>query len=402
MSELERPRIVEPGACENPHDDDHKLFRRLVTPEIVCNFRAAQVPASRISEGFIVDPAAGSGGQLAAYAERLGKGCVGVELSPERALSCANSLSGLGEGSKAVAICGNGLDSKGVMSLVREKMGNVKISMLHVDPARPVDAQNHSISEMEPPLRPLLEAWSDYLEDGRFGVSLLLDLSPRLAFEQRMEVEAIVRDLFPNVNVMWEWLSRGGGRVDRLTIHTGGLAQEDGEVRCIRLHRDGSFDSLSGKIGANRVKWLDIDPVVGEILALVDPVVIQSGLHAAYEVGAGQQGAVKWVKNSDRRPMAILREELPISCISRAFTQICGKVEERIEGSLNLIMLDSLASSAMKHGLSNVQIRCACDPQLHTKIVSRLDSILRDIEGESGFLVDAPGRKSLLLCKKLN
>ena len=402
MSELERPRIVEPGAGENPHDDDHKLFRRLVTPEIVCNFRAAQVPASRISEGFIVDPAAGSGGQLAAYAERLGKGCVGVELSPERALSCANSLSGLGEGSKAVAICGNGLDSKGVMSLVREKMGNVKISMLHVDPARPVDAQNHSISEMEPPLRPLLEAWSDYLEDGRFGVSLLLDLSPRLAFEQRMEVEAIVRDLFPNVNVMWEWLSRGGGRVDRLTIHTGGLAQEDGEVRCIRLHRDGSFDSLSGKIGANRVKWLDIDPVVGEILVLVDPVVIQSGLHAAYEVGAGQQGAVKWVKNSDRRPMAILREELPISCISRAFTQICGKVEERIEGSLNLIMLDSLASSAMKHGLSNVQIRCACDPQLHTKIVSRLDSILRDIEGESGFLVDAPGRKSLLLCKKLN
>lgn len=402
MSELERPRIVEPGAGENPHDDDHKLFRRLVTPEIVCNFRAAQVPASRISEGFIVDPAAGSGGQLAAYAERLGKGCVGVELSPERALSCANSLSGLGEGSKAVAICGNGLDSKGVMSLVREKMGNVKISMLHVDPARPVDAQNHSISEMEPPLRPLLEAWSDYLEDGRFGVSLLLDLSPRLAFEQRMEVEAIVRDLFPNVNVMWEWLSRGGGRVDRLTIHTGGLAQEDGEVRCIRLHRDGSFDSLSGKIGANRVKWLDIDPVVGEILVLVDPVVIQSGLHAAYEVGAGQQGAVKWVKNSDRRPMAILSEELPISCISRAFTQICGKVEERIEGSLNLIMLDSLASSAMKHGLSNVQIRCACDPQLHTKIVSRLDSILRDIEGESGFLVDAPGRKSLLLCKKLN
>ena len=150
------------------------------------------------------------------------------------------------------------------------------------------------------------------------------------------------------------------------------------------------------------MKWLDFDPVIGEILALVDPVVIQSGLNVAYEVGAGQEDEVKWVQNSDRRPMAILDKELPISCISRAFTQICGRVEERIEGPLDLMMLDSLASSAMKHGLSNVQIRCACDPQLHTNIVSRLDSILRDIEGESGFLVDSPGRKSLLLCRKLN
>ena len=53
----------------------------------------------------------------------IGKRCIGVELSPRRALSCANSLSRLREDSKAVAICGNGLDSKGVMSLVREKNG---------------------------------------------------------------------------------------------------------------------------------------------------------------------------------------------------------------------------------------------------------------------------------------
>ena len=93
-----------------------------------------------------------------------------------------------------------------------------------------------------------------------------------------MQVEAIVRELFPGVNVMWEWLSRGGGRVDRLTIHTGGLAHEDGEVRCIRLHRDGSFDVLSGRMGVNDIEWLNIDPVVGEILALIDPVVIRLSL----------------------------------------------------------------------------------------------------------------------------
>ena len=401
MSNLDRPRIVNPEMDELRFDDDSEAFRRLLTPEIVCNFRAAQVPVSRIPDGFILDPAAGSGGQLAAYGEKLGRDCVGVELSPRRAVHCANSLTRLEGGSAALAICGDGLDSEGVMALVHEKIGNVKVAMLHVDPARPLDAQNHSISEMEPPLKPLLEAWSDYLEHGEFGVSLLLDLSPRLASKQRMQVEAIVRELFPGVNVMWEWLSRGGGRVDRLTIHTGGLAHEDGEVRCIRLHRDGSFDVLSGRMGVNDIEWLNIDPVVGEILALIDPVVIRSGLRVAYEIGAGQEGEVKWVHDSDRRPMAILNEGLQVGCTSRAFTSIHGRVEERIKGSLNLMMVDSLAASAMRYGLSRVQIRCACDPKMHTKIVNRLDSILGDTEGENGFLVDAPDGNSLFLCKKM-
>ena len=401
MSDLDRPRIVNPEMDELRFDDDSEAFRRLLTPEIVCNFRAAQVPVSRIPDGFILDPAAGSGGQLAAYGEKLRRDCVGVELSPRRAVHCANSLTRLEGGSAALAICGDGLDSEGVMALVHEKIGIVKVAMLHVDPARPLDAQNHSISEMEPPLKPLLEAWSDYLERGEFGVSLLLDLSPRLASKQRMQVEAIVRELFPGVNVMWEWLSRGGGRVDRLTIHTGGLAHEDGEVRCIRLHRDGSFDVLSGRMGVNDIEWLNIDPVVGEILALIDPVVIRSGLRVAYEIGAGQEGEVKWVHDSDRRPMAILNEGLQVGCTSRAFTSIHGRVEERIKGSLSLMMVDSLAASAMRYGLSRVQIRCACDPKMHTKIVNRLDSILGDIEGENGFLVDAPDGNSLFLCKKM-
>ena len=401
MSDLDRPRIVNPEMNELRFDDDSEAFRRLLTPEIVCNFRAAQVPVSRIPDGFILDPAAGSGGQLAAYGEKLRRDCVGVELSPRRAVHCANSLTRLEGGSAALAICGDGLDSEGVMALVHEKIGNLKVAMLHVDPARPLDAQNHSISEMEPPLKPLLEAWSDYLERGEFGVSLLLDLSPRLASKQRMQVEAIVRELFPGVNVMWEWLSRGGGRVDRLTIHTGGLAHEDGEVRCIRLHRDGSFDVLSGRMGVNDIEWLNIDPVVGEILALIDPVVIRSGLRVAYEIGAGQEGEVKWVHDSDRRPMAILNEGLQVGCTSRAFTSIHGRVEERIKGSLNLMMVDSLAASAMRYGLSRVQIRCACDPKMHTKIVNRLDSILGDTEGENGFLVDAPDGNSLFLCKKM-
>ena len=83
------------------------------------------------------DPAAGSGGQLAAYGEKLRRDCVGVELSPRRAVHCANSLTRLEGGSAALAICGDGLDSEGVMALVHEKIGDVKVAMLHVDPAVP-------------------------------------------------------------------------------------------------------------------------------------------------------------------------------------------------------------------------------------------------------------------------
>ena len=127
MSDLDRPRIVNPEMDEVRFDDDG-AFRRLLTPEIICNFRAEEVPFSRIPDGFILDPAAGSGGQLAAYGEKFGVGCVGVELSPRRAVHCANSLARLEGDGATLAICGDGLDSEGVMSLVREKMGDVKYS----------------------------------------------------------------------------------------------------------------------------------------------------------------------------------------------------------------------------------------------------------------------------------
>ena len=53
MSDLDRPRIVNPEMDELRFDDDSEAFRRLLTPENVCNFRAAQVSVSRIPDGFI-------------------------------------------------------------------------------------------------------------------------------------------------------------------------------------------------------------------------------------------------------------------------------------------------------------------------------------------------------------
>ncbi|GIT11676.1 MAG: hypothetical protein CM1200mP32_11690 [Methanobacteriota archaeon] len=63
---------------------------------------------------------------------------------------------------------------------------------------------------------------------------MLLDLSPRLDEMQQSVVESIVQTTFPGVNSTWEWLSQGGGRVDRLSLWVGALASSEIH-RCVRM-----------------------------------------------------------------------------------------------------------------------------------------------------------------------
>ena len=72
MSDLNLPRIVNPNMDEVRYSGHGEDFRRLLTPEIVCNFRAAQVPFSRIPDGFILDPAAVQAGNWQHMARGLG------------------------------------------------------------------------------------------------------------------------------------------------------------------------------------------------------------------------------------------------------------------------------------------------------------------------------------------
>ena len=76
---------------------------------------------------------------------------------------------------------------------------------------------------MAPPLRPLLEAWLPHMAIDQRGPALLLDLSPRLSKKQRLEIDKILDDLAPGVDRTWEWLSQGGGRIDRLSVWVGPL-----------------------------------------------------------------------------------------------------------------------------------------------------------------------------------
>ncbi len=378
-------------------------LRRLITPKSVCEYRALLASKASLPEGLILDPAAGSGGQLLAYGKYISKHCVGVELSPERAKYCGYVLSRGNSTGSFMTICGDGIDAHGVMAAVKTQIGVSSVSMLHVDPARPMDTQKHSVSEMQPPLAELLESWSEYISSGEQGPAMALDLSPRLAGQQMSEIEHIVTAIFPGTAMTWEWLSRGGGRVDRLCLHTGPLAHTPSVSKSVRLYNDGSFSVLHAReeeLDSEDSGWPNYEVMEGDTVALVDPVVTKSRLRGVFEDRLGyNRGELIWAKKSDRRPLVVLREEIRPGSEARPFVMAQGKAVGRLESDLSMMSIDSLAALAMENGISNIQIRCSCEPQLHKRITNRLSKIMGSVDGMSGFLIEDGGTKDLMLCR---
>ena len=302
-----------------------------------------------------------------------------------------------------MTICGAGIDAHGVMAAVKTQIGVSSVSMLHVDPARPMDTQKHSVSEMQPPLAKLLESWSEYISSGEQGPAMALDLSPRLAGQQMSEIEHIVTAIFPGTAMTWEWLSRGGGRVDRLCLHTGPLAHTPSVSKSVRLYNDGSFSVLHAReeeLDSEDSGWANYEVMEGDTVALVDPVVTKSRLRGVFEDRLGyNRGELIWAKKSDRRPLVVLREEIRPESEARPFVMAQGKAVGRLESDLSMMSIDSLAALAMENGISNIQIRCSCEPQLHKRITNRLSKIMGSVDGMSGFLIEDGGTKDLMLCR---
>ena len=55
-------------------------------------------------------------------------------------------------------------------------------------------------------------------------------------------IDGILETTFPGASWTWEWLSRGGGRVDRLSVWVGSLSS-DSPNRCIRVGRKRLFQA---------------------------------------------------------------------------------------------------------------------------------------------------------------
>ena len=375
-------------------------MKRLSTPWSVASIRAGQIDPLSLPTGVILDAAAGSGVQLIAFSKILKRPALGIELDKEVANLCAANmqLNSEGEVQRSLdrVLVGDGRAAESAITAYWASLRDAgtrahpPIAMLHLDPARPRDAQNHSIDEMEPDIKTMLKAWSNRLQVGPKGPAVLLDLSPRLDSVQRAMIDGILETTFPGTSWTWEWLSRGGGRIDRLSVWIGSLSS-DSSNRCIRIGRKHIISSIEGEgAGASTSSFNSILEIPrGAYLTIVDPVLIESGLQNSWHNKAVARGTgSSWIRTEGRRPILIHTDEISEDDEVRGFVIATGRIVQHRLSPPELNTIDHVASSVAKKGISNITLRCSLDPETHPTLQRRITKELKGVEGTRGFMAD--------------
>ena len=377
------------------------MMRRLATPWMVSYARAGLLEDVALPPGVVLDPACGSAAQLAALCIRLGRPGIGVELSGEVAPLAAVNLDACAAwagdapwlGASRI-LCGDGTAGDAVRDAYHASLAEAgmpatpPIALLHVDPARPNDAQRHILDEMEPALDVLLDGWAAHLSlgtgpaGGAPAPALLLDLSPRLSDAQRAEVDAIVEARWPGAATTWQWMTQGRGRIDRLSLWVGPLALPE-PARLIRLDRTGDMTGLTG-VSTTTEAAPDADAkTVGAHLTVVDPALLASGLASTWAASAFD-GPLTWVEVEGRRP-ACLSDSAPSDDV---FVQASGRIEAVLAapdytGDL-LEIAENWAQAAEDVG--RIALRCPVPPEVQPRLQKLLDRSLRHAEGDDCFI----------------
>ena len=375
-------------------------MKRLSTPWSVASIRAGQIDPLSLPTGVILDAAAGSGVQLIAFSKILKRPALGIELDKEVANLCAANmqLNSEGEVQRSLdrVLVGDGRAAESAITAYWASLRDAgtrahpPIAMLHLDPARPRDAQNHSIDEMEPDIKTMLKAWSNRLQVGPKGPAVLLDLSPRLDSVQRAMIDGILETTFPGTSWTWEWLSRGGGRIDRLSVWIGSLSS-DSSNRCIRIGRKHIISSIEGEgVGASTSSFNSVLEIPrGAYLTIVDPVLIESGLQNSWHNKAVARGTgSSWIRTEGRRPILIHTDEISEDDEVRGFVIATGRIVQHRLSPPELNTIDHVASSVAKKGISNITLRCSLDPETHPTLQRRITKELKGVEGTRGFMAD--------------
>ena len=373
------------------------ILKQLSTPWIIALERAYRVKKMSIEEGFILDLACGSGIQLAAYSSQLNMPCIGIELDAERAAVSENTLNEILNfdiNSQSKIITGN--------CLHKEKINidnNILFSLIHLDPARPTNIQSHTISEMEPNPIEALDIWKNNLIKNNGGV--ILDLSPRLSKEQCIELMEELKRILPDFKQTWEWSSQGRGRVDRLSVWLGSVAGKNTKSRYVRNHPKDIEKSIV--IESEKLPWenetiplKNITVEVGEILSIVDPALISSGLENAWLAIKNSEG--RWIRKEGRRPLFIHSNKLTHNEEINSLISESGIVRSIIEHDINE-GVEQLIEIGKKLELKTLTLRLKISPELQPILQSKLDRNLIDIGGV-GFVVKLPNNK-LAICTKI-
>ncbi len=392
-------------------------MRRLSTPWSISIMRAKQIEGLDLPAGVILDAAAGSGAQLIALATELKRPALGVELDGNIAVLCAANMHIASDGEEIQrtldrVIIGDGSDAEGAITAYWNSLRDSgtraypPIAMLHLDPARPRDAQNHHIDEMKPSLTSVLKSWNEYLQNGPSGPAVLLDLSPRLGDDQQAIVEAIVETIFPGIPRTWEWLSQGGGRVDRLSLWIGSISSKEAR-RCIRMGKKNILGKIEGDKMGSQVQSLSKPPPFGAFISIIDPALIQSGLQEEWLAKAVKRDSGhSWLRIEGRRPLLIHTEPLNNSEEIGGFVVSTGEVVQHRLTPPELHSIEQVASSASKNDIGKITLRCTLDPEIQPTLQRRLDKALRDIDGSKSFMIDVDlergsgSHKLYIICKE--
>ena len=269
------------------------------------------------------------------------------------------------------------------------------VAFLHLDPARPRNSRTHALEEMQPALHRVLKAWAPHFTGSATGPAVLLDLSPRLTLEQRKEVESIVDQTWPGIARTWEWTSRGRGRVDRLALWLGGVADDNAGRRFVRTALHGGSPGRSPlKSTARRFGGASSPPKRNEHVSILDAALLESGLMADWlaRVAPGDSG--RWATLEGRRPRLHHDRPMQLDVGDDLLVQATGRVVELLAFPLDETSVDRLVEVALQHRLSSVKLRFDLDPALQPKLQGSLDRQLKRRHGDRGLWRDTLTVKS--------
>ena len=379
----------------------------LATPWQVAMTRADYLAQFDLPNGMLLDCACGSGIQLAAYASRLKRAALGVELDRNRAIASCLNLNTVarhyasfdqGWHRRSLVVSGDGTASEDIASQIGLEANSIAVLML--DPARPRNSRTHSLDEMQPNLPSVFEAWKPYLASTSRGPCIVLDLSPRLTQELRDGVESIVDSFWPGIERTWTWMSRGGGRVDRLELWLGGVATLNISKRFIRLSRTfGGEDTIIEQHESTQSHRHGLNtPRRNEWVTILDAALVESGL---VDVWLSEQLStaedVRWAESSPRRPR--IHHNGPLKDDSHPFVVASGRVVELLDMALDEANIDSIVETALENDISAMTIRCGVDAELQPRLQGSIDRQLRNRQGRrKAFLTRHTSSNHLLLC----
>ena len=368
----------------------------LATPWQVAVERAKMVRKCSLPKGIILDPACGSGIQLAAYCAMMGREGIGIELDESTAHAANSNL---------LRVSNHGYDSALAESRIRIGDGtitdpNLKVAMLHLDPARPRNSRTHGIDEMNPKLTDVFSAWKGQLIEGDLGPAILLDLSPRLTSEQRLEVESIVETFWPGIGKTWAWTSRGRGRIDRLSLWLGQLSSVPNESRFVRIPPE-----LKNKPIVVQGETLPISshrrpPRKGEHVSILDAALVESGLATEFLNQTLPDQEVTWSVVTGRRPQIHHPSSFTFEDKNQSLlVQATGRIVKLVHCELTEETISHLVDAASEYGFGKLTLRVSLDPELQPRIQGSIDRQLTARGGShTGFVAQQPEDSMLLLC----